>query len=488
MAASMSYAEKLDLKGEKDELLKYIICADCKEIQVLDSPPVLSNNATGPLSAPTTKRRNLRRTLHHHKAPNAYQDAPFFENPCPLCFFRRCRKVLRKWMRKQKKPFSAVTVQIDRLTSEQYEENDVGGLPDLIEVIRIQDSGPTEAARAIRKKLKYGNVHRQLRALIILDGLIQNAGSRFQKGFADEPLLERLRLMAKDEMVDKEVRDKVNVLFRQWAVAYKGTPGCERIATLYKELPRTKRPQPSQSRVVRENDAEAERENGSSPPASPITHRRNSPPSHFPQASSSSGRTVALGSAATPSSSLFSKSKKDKKNKGKPFNLEREKSQLLETIASATVASNSLMNALQLINREVQRVGDNAEVSQRFETCKLIRRQILRYIQLVESEQYIGSLLNANDELVKALMAYEIMDKSIDDDSDSEDEESSVPSSSMAGLSMEQAPPAKPPRPASIPMPPAPSKQPIEPEEEDDDDPFGDSHGQSFPYLTMVSR
>jgi hypothetical protein len=54
---------------------------------------------------------------------------------------------------------------------------------------------------------KYGNVHRQLRGLIILDGLIQNAGSRFQKGFADEPLLERLRLMAKDEMVDKEVRD-----------------------------------------------------------------------------------------------------------------------------------------------------------------------------------------------------------------------------------------------------------------------------------------
>ncbi|KAJ4349540.1 uncharacterized protein N0V89_008156 [Didymosphaeria variabile] len=471
----------LDLKDEKDIfLLKYIICTDCKEIQVPDDRPALNKNAKGPLPAPTTKRSKLRRTLHHHKAPNTYQDAPFFENPCPLCFFRRCRKVLRKWMRKQKKPFSAITVQIDRLTSEQYEENDIGGLPDLIEVIRIQDSGPTEAARAIRKKLKYGNVHRQLRALIILDGLIQNAGSRFQKGFADEPLLERLRLMAKDEMVDREVRDKVNVLFRQWAVAYKGTPGCERIATLYKEIPRTKRPQPHQSRVVRENDAEAERENASSPPASPITHRRNSPPSHFPQASSSSGRTVALGSAPTPSSSLFSKSKKDKKNKGKAFNLEREKGQLLETIASATVASNSLMNALQLINREVQRVGDNAEVSQRFESCKLIRRQILRYIQLVESEQYIGSLLNANDELVKALMAYEIMDKSIDDDSDSDNEDSSAPSSSMAGLSMEEAPPAKPPRPASIPMPP-PSKQPIEPEE-DDDDPFGDSHAVKTPY------
>lgn len=53
----------------------------------------------------------------------------------------------------QKKPYSAVTVQIDRLTSEQFEEDDYSGIPDLIEVVRIQASGPTEAARAIRKKL-----------------------------------------------------------------------------------------------------------------------------------------------------------------------------------------------------------------------------------------------------------------------------------------------------------------------------------------------
>jgi LAS seventeen-binding protein 5 len=55
--------------------------------------------------------------------------------------------------RLQKKPYSAITVQVERLTSEQYEENDVSGIPDLIEVIQIQSSGPTEAARALRKKL-----------------------------------------------------------------------------------------------------------------------------------------------------------------------------------------------------------------------------------------------------------------------------------------------------------------------------------------------
>ena len=161
---------------------------------------------------------------------------------------------------------------------------------------------------------------------------------------------------------------------------------------------------------------------------------------------------------------------------------------MLETIASANVASTNLLNGLQLINREQERVSDNPEVMRRFETCKQLRRQILRYIHLVESEQYIGGLLNANDELVKGLMAFELMDKSIDDDSDSENEESNV-ATSMAGMSMNESAPPKPPRPTSIPMPSGFSgKQRAEPEsepEEDDDDPFGDSNGNSTPSVSV---
>ena len=53
----------------------------------------------------------------------------------------------------KKKPYTAITVQIDRLTSEQYDADDMSGIVDLIEVIRLQSEGPAEAARAIRKKL-----------------------------------------------------------------------------------------------------------------------------------------------------------------------------------------------------------------------------------------------------------------------------------------------------------------------------------------------
>lgn len=122
---------------------------------------------------------------------------------------------------------------IENLTSESYQEDDFSGIPELVEVIGLQASGPTEAARAIRKKLKYGNVHRQLRALILLDGLIQNAGPRFQRAFVDEPLLERLRVCGTSDLSDPQVKNKCRELFRGWAT-YASTPGLERIARLHK--------------------------------------------------------------------------------------------------------------------------------------------------------------------------------------------------------------------------------------------------------------
>lgn len=43
-------------------------------------------------------------------------------------------------------------------------------------------------------------------------------------------------------------------------------------------------------------------------------------------------------------------------------------------------------------------------------------------IQHVEAEEWLGALIQANDNLVQALMTFEQLDRSIDADSDSEDE------------------------------------------------------------------
>ncbi|KAK3939094.1 hypothetical protein QBC46DRAFT_365075 [Diplogelasinospora grovesii] len=382
------------------------------------------------------------------------------------------------------KPYTAVTVTIERLTSEAYPENDLSGIPDLVEVINLQDTGPAEAARAIRKKLKYGNLHRQLRALTLLDGLIQNAGPRFQQTFADEPLLERLRFCGMAELSDPEVKKKCVELFGSWSSQYRNTRGMEQVARLYKDIPRrTRVVTQAKSKVLKETenpfgddeDEEVQSQAGSSSQAQPTsqaTTSRTTPVS----GTQVTGQVQSFGHVSKDKK----KDKKDKKNKKhKPFNLEAEKEQMKSHIAEASIAATNLMNTLQSINREKERISENEVALQRFEACKQLRRKILRYIHHVSSEQWLGSLLHANDELVTALMTFEQLDRSIDADSDSDDDlaeqahlyrmatekakgkeaasptSPSPPVSGMAGLSMSTSPPRQPSRP--IVPPPRPS-------------------------------
>ena len=332
---------------------------------------------------------------------------------------------------------------------------------------------------------------------MILDGLIQNAGSRFQRAFADEPLLERLRILARDDVADAQVRQKCKVMFIQWANAYKNTPGLERIAALYKELPKSSRPVAARQKVL-QDDATHDSDDGA---ASPSHGRSRASSSVNP--TSPPHRPVTL----TPTSSTFASKLSKSRNKDRsntPFNLNKERDNMTKAIANSSMASINLLNGLQLVNRENERVSENQEVLRRFQLCKKLRKEILRYIQHVESDEWIGSLVNANDELVKALTAYEIMDRSVDDDSDSDAWEhapveamrpqpasgsggASDAAEDLRGLSLQDHAPPKPPRPSSIGMPPPPafsSKQsaptPVE-EEEDEDDPFGDSNAVPTP-------
>ncbi|KAM0281696.1 hypothetical protein ACHAQH_003427 [Verticillium albo-atrum] len=423
----------------------------------------------------------------------------------------------------QKKPYSAVTAYIERLTSESYEEDDLSGIIDLVEVIKLQSTGPTEAARAIRKKLKYGNAHRQLRALAILDGLILNAGPRFQRTFADEPLLERLRVCGTSDLSDPDVKKKCRVLFAGWA-DYKGTPGLDRIAKLHTELPKRKQAMTQErSKAVRETEnpfgEEDEDEGRQTSPSGRAGESSKAP--YGKPASTVNSFSHTKSSSTSGSTSFFGSSKdknktKDKKGKKKPFNLEAEKENMKSDIAEASIATTNLSNALQSINREKERISDNALAVQRFEECKKLRRKILRYIHHVESEQWLGSLLHANDDLVLTLMTFEQLDRSIDADSDSDDElaeqahlyrmatekgkTAAHGAPDVSGLNLGSSPPRPfaPPRPgasskpasaspanASGPtMPPRPPVQQYDDDDEDDDDdPFADKNAVATPAI-----
>lgn len=82
-------------------------------------------------------------------------------------------------------------------------------------------------------------------------------------------------------------------------------------------------------------------------------------------------------------SKVDTRSKKKDKSKGKHrkgFNLEAEKDQMKSVIAESSIASTNLVNALQSINRERERISDNRTAVERFEVCKQLRRRVLRYV------------------------------------------------------------------------------------------------------------
>lgn len=306
-------------------------------------------------------------------------------------------------------------------------------------------------------------------------------------------------MAATDSLSHAEVKRKCQVLFRQWAVDYISTPGMERIVALHKQLPQRKKPvRQEQSKVLKETEPEANEDpfGNTTSAGDDGDHVRSLRPPISTASSSSKSISAAPGAESSPShlSNHLKKKyeKHGKKPKTKPFNLEKEKPQLLQTIASASVASTNLMNSLKLINREKKRISEDQETVKRFENCKMLRRQILRYIEHVESEQWLGSLIHANEELVNALMAYEVLDKSLEDDSDSEENEwdEDAPAQSkyspqkaaqeaFAGLSVKESST----RNLDGKLKTDDNEGRRESMEEDDDDPFADTNAVQTPKM-----
>lgn len=98
--------------------------------------------------------------------------------------------------------------------------------------------------------------------------------------------------------------------------------------------------------------------------------------------SSSSGHSKQPSSGGSIFGSKDKKKDKSKSSgKRKTFNLDMEKEQMKSVIAEASISSTNLMNALQSINREKERISDNHLAVQRFEICKQLRRRVLRYVR-----------------------------------------------------------------------------------------------------------
>lgn len=280
--------------------------------------------------------------------------------------------------------------------------------------------------------------------------------------------------MVRDETVETSVRQRCNVLFRQWHLAYKGTAGLSQIASLHSALPRTQGAASSSAYSTRRNTADgAEYQSSSASHSRSASGANATPPRPKPMPTPSSNTPHS-------SSSIFSSRKKERPRTD--FNLEKERSTITQTIAQSSIASTNLVNSLKFINHQTQNVSESSEVKERVSLCKILRKQLLRYIQLVESDELIGSLLSANDELNKALTAYDVMDKGVDDDSDSDEYEShTTPTLNKLSLSPTPPRPNRVIRPGNIDLPEPDIADREDESSQDEQNPFGDSNAVKTP-------
>ncbi|TYJ54213.1 hypothetical protein B9479_005139 [Cryptococcus floricola] len=370
------------------------------------------------------------------------------------------------------KPHSSITDWIEVLSSDRYSDLSLDGIPELVDAVNIQKlQGTTEAARAIRKKLKYGNVHRQIRALIILRALTENASKGFQLNWANEQLMERLKLMATDQLTDPKVKKTLILVFHSWALHYKDEPRMTEVAGLWRKYssqgnhPSVKKPtsgaavsgarsttdqdifshdwnpapgsrgadtytdlaaaKADASQRKREREAQLaleqreaeierrEREMKRKKDMEVVENRRRK------EREEEEERRRAAKEAG--------KNKKAAPKKP-PFNFEKEKPAIMVAVAEAIRAASNLLNACRLVNREHETVTESPRVQDCLDKAKVARRAIIRYIQVVNDEEYVGALLDANEKIVESIQLYDRLSKPAALDSDSEDEADNVAS------------------------------------------------------------
>ncbi|KZT30870.1 hypothetical protein NEOLEDRAFT_1126522 [Neolentinus lepideus HHB14362 ss-1] len=293
------------------------------------------------------------------------------------------------------KPHSSVTDWVEILTASTVEDEAFDGIPELVEVINLQPTGPTEASRALRKKLKHGNAHQQYRALVILKALVENGGHKFQTTFADSQLTDAIKNLSSDPSTDSKVKKKLLSVLASWQNQFQGDASMALVANLYNQCrPRTSvRVDPSS---VWAHDTESQR-------ASLDYERKKREEKEKKEEAKRKAKEEKEREKQKREEELR---RAKMRSKRRTFDFEKEKPEILTTIANASQATSNLVNAITLVNTEHDSLQTNAEVQDRVNKAKEVRKKLVRYIQLVENEELIGTLIETNDRLVAALEMY----------------------------------------------------------------------------------
>ncbi|KAI6031560.1 hypothetical protein BKA83DRAFT_4202239 [Pisolithus microcarpus] len=303
---------------------------------------------------------------------------------------------------KEKKPHSSITQLVNLLTGQDHAKESYDDLPELASSISLQSkglqsTGPAEASRALRKKIKHGNSHQKYRALFILDVLMANGDQAFRTKCMDHQLVDALKQLASDSYTDSEVRGKLAKVLSGWSVQYKGDASLSHVASLYTQCEDLHRS--SQHWLWNEQvrmSIGCCRTPGCPPTVQSRKRRTRRRRKRKRQPSAKLNRRNAEAKRKAEEETRRSKDQLRRR-----FDFDKEKPQIINSIANASQASSNLINAMKLVNPDEESVAANAHVKDCLEKAKVARKSIVRYIQLVENEEMIGTLIAANEQVIR---------------------------------------------------------------------------------------
>lgn len=302
---------------------------------------------------------------------------------------------------KSSKPHTAITDVIDRCVRSRDISLEVE-LANLVDLIRNSgtsdgersygyEQNQSEAARCLRKKLKYGSTLAQSRTLELLD-LFVVQGVRFKVLYNDAKLLERLDDVASGQgnangaaavtggEYDPRVVRKARTSMHRWVkvLSERDVHHSATFAPLYQLARRHERSnrRGSSSTALLED-----------PFANTSFTNDLADESAVPEATGSSGR-------GRYADQIYK------------IDMKREGPRIRALISDATAASTSLRNALASLPSNTAANSD-PELQSLFLRARVVRKKVLRYLQLVTGGEHLGSLVEANDRLVEALTAYD---------------------------------------------------------------------------------
>ncbi|TCD68095.1 putative actin patch assembly and actin polymerization protein [Steccherinum ochraceum] len=285
----------------------------------------------------------------------------------------------------REKPHSSITEWVEILTSRSYNDEAYDGIPEIVDSINIQETGPTEASRAIRKKLKHGDSHQQYRALVILQAIVENGGHKFQTSFANAQLTDAIKSLVHEPTSDPKVKKKTLAVLLSWHRQFKDDPSMSLVANLYQQC------KPAESRPRVEQYSERGMDHVDYLEKKRQEEREKREKKEEEKRKAKEAKEAEKARTRREEEEKRRKASTQSKTKRKP----------------ASQASNNLVNAITLVNTEHDSLQENARVQECLEHAKVVRKQVVRYIQLVENEDMIGTLIETNERIIAALDTYD---------------------------------------------------------------------------------